>query len=268
MGTRTTSVVRSSRIKRAPSCRFPLALLHSPPTRLARSSALIPAPARSRHIDSLDEEPGNPRLLGREQLVLHRGKAGKQDSDLALGDLVLALLLHRRPGPRNQLGCAPGPTPGSEGGGPRDPPPRSKVSTMTMPAQAWALAAMIDQRRGSAGCVDVDRSGSGARSAPGRGRCSPCTARGRPASASNAISVARTRSSTAVNREQRVEGIGGREVNGIHPVWAGERGAGVRPADATPGTVPLIRYKSESVAIRNFKNLILVGAQGLEPRTR
>jgi hypothetical protein len=50
-------------------------------------------------IDPLDEQLDDPRLLGGEELVPDRGEVGEQDCDLALGDLVLALALCRRPGP-------------------------------------------------------------------------------------------------------------------------------------------------------------------------
>jgi hypothetical protein len=43
----------------------------------------------------------------REELVLvpDRGEVGEQHRDFALGDLVLALPLYRRPGPGNQFRC-------------------------------------------------------------------------------------------------------------------------------------------------------------------
>ena len=71
--------------------------------------ALGPDPHLERillHVDPLDEELDDPRLLGGEQLVPDRGEVGEQDRDLALGDLVLALPLRRRPGPRDQLRCS------------------------------------------------------------------------------------------------------------------------------------------------------------------
>jgi hypothetical protein len=44
------------------------------------------------------------RLLGREQLVPDCGEVGEQDSDLALGDLVLTLSLRRCRRAGDQLG--------------------------------------------------------------------------------------------------------------------------------------------------------------------
>jgi len=48
------------------------------------------------HIDALDEQLDDSRLLGREQLVPDRGEVGEQDGNLALGDLVLGLALRVR----------------------------------------------------------------------------------------------------------------------------------------------------------------------------
>ena len=55
------------------------------------------------HVDPLDEQLDDARLLGGEQLAPDRGEVGEQNRDLALGDLVLALSLRRRPRSRDQL---------------------------------------------------------------------------------------------------------------------------------------------------------------------
>ena len=54
------------------------------------------------NVDLLHQELDDARLFGGEQLVPDRGEVGKQDGDLALGDLVLALPL-RRPGTRDEF---------------------------------------------------------------------------------------------------------------------------------------------------------------------
>jgi hypothetical protein len=48
------------------------------------------------HVDPLDQEMHDPRLLGREQLGPDRGEVGEQDGDLALGDVLIALALRRQ----------------------------------------------------------------------------------------------------------------------------------------------------------------------------
>ena len=55
------------------------------------------------NVDPLDQQLDDASLFGGEQLVPDRGEVGKQDGDLALGDLVLALPLKRRPGTRDEL---------------------------------------------------------------------------------------------------------------------------------------------------------------------
>jgi hypothetical protein len=40
------------------------------------------------HVDPLDEELDDARLLGGEQLAPDRGEVGEQDGDLAFGDRV------------------------------------------------------------------------------------------------------------------------------------------------------------------------------------
>jgi hypothetical protein len=57
------------------------------------------------HVDPLDEKLDDPRVLGREQLVPDGGELSEENRNLALGDLVFAISLRRRPGPGNQLRC-------------------------------------------------------------------------------------------------------------------------------------------------------------------
>jgi hypothetical protein len=45
------------------------------------------------HVHTLDQQLDDACLLGGEQLVPNRGEVGEQESDLALGGVVLALAL-------------------------------------------------------------------------------------------------------------------------------------------------------------------------------
>jgi hypothetical protein len=74
------------------------------PIRLMSPSALIRTlRAVSWTSTRSNEEQGDPRLLGGEQLVPGGGEVGEQHRNLAFGDLILVLALGRCPGPSNQL---------------------------------------------------------------------------------------------------------------------------------------------------------------------
>jgi hypothetical protein len=93
---------RRAASRRCPSCRSPLVLPQLPDE--ARE-ALGPDPHLQcvlLHVDPLNEQLDNARLLGGEQLAPDRGEVGEQDGDLALGDLAVALL-GGGPGRRDQL---------------------------------------------------------------------------------------------------------------------------------------------------------------------
>jgi hypothetical protein len=55
------------------------------------------------HVDALDQELHDPRLLGGQQLVPDGGEIGEQACDLTLGDLVLVIPLEGSPRPGDQL---------------------------------------------------------------------------------------------------------------------------------------------------------------------
>ena len=67
----------------------------------ARSRTCMPSGAQ---VDPLDQQPDDPRLLGREELVPQRREVGDGLDDLALRHLKL--VLRRRPCPRDDLGRA------------------------------------------------------------------------------------------------------------------------------------------------------------------
>jgi hypothetical protein len=97
------SVLPSSRVSTPASCRFPFVL---PQLADQARKALGPDVHLKRillHVDPLDQELDDPRLLGREQLVPYRGELGEKDGDLALSDLLIAFPLCGGPGPGNQL---------------------------------------------------------------------------------------------------------------------------------------------------------------------